>query len=54
MKTQKALAVNPVFGGVTSLDVAELNAQLADGWAVVATAESSNGTILVVLEKEGE
>jgi hypothetical protein len=52
MKKQMATSVNPIFGGTTSLDVTELNKLLADGWAVVNTAESSNGTILVILEKE--
>lgn len=54
MNKQKAIAVNPTFGGTTSLDVTELNQLLADGWTVTNTAESSNGAILVVLTKAGE
>ena len=51
MNKQMAIAVNPTFGGTTSLDVTELNRLLADGWTVTNTAESSNGAILVVLVK---
>jgi hypothetical protein len=48
---QKVISVNPTFGGTTSLDVTELASLLADGWAVVQTAPSANGAILVIMGK---
>jgi hypothetical protein len=48
---QKAISVNPTFGGTTSLDVTELASLLADGWRVTQTAPSTNGAILVILDK---
>ena len=48
---QKAISVNPTFGGTTSLDLAELASLLADGWIVVQTEPSTNGAILVILQK---
>jgi hypothetical protein len=48
---QKAISVNPTFGDTTSLDVTELASLLADGWTVAQTAPSTNGAILVILNK---
>jgi hypothetical protein len=52
---QKAVVMKPTFGGVTSLDtqdLADLNSALADGWKVNQIAVSTNGAILVILEKQ--
>jgi hypothetical protein len=48
---QKAVVVTPVFGGGTTLDLSALTAALDDGWVVNQTSPSSNGAILVILEK---
>jgi hypothetical protein len=55
MKEQKPVVVKPLFGGETSLDIGQL-AQFMEngGWLVVDMAESTNGAILVILEKQSE
>lgn len=47
---QRAVLV-PVDLRNGSLDLTELNAALADGWLVVTMANSTPGSILVILEK---
>jgi len=54
MKKQTAVIVNPTFGGTTSLDMGQLTPLLDDGWLVNSTCASSNGAILVILEKTDE
>jgi len=48
---QKSVVVKVqiVDGG---LDNSELNTALDDGWTVVSTAESTPGSILVIVQKE--
>jgi hypothetical protein len=52
MKKQTAVSVNPIQGGTTSLDLAQLKPLLDDGWLVNSTCASSDGAILIILEKE--
>jgi len=52
MKKQIAVSVNPTFGGITSLDLSALKPLLDDGWLVNSTCASTNGAILVILEKD--
>ena len=52
MKKQTAVVVNPTFGGTTSLDLSALKPLLDEGWLVNSTCASTNGAILVILEKD--
>jgi len=54
MKRQTAVVVNPTFGGTTSLDLGQLQPLLEDNWLVNSTCASTNGAILVILEREEE
>ena len=54
MNTQKAVSVNPTFGGITSLDLSALAPLLEAGWTVNQTSASSNGSILVILDAPGK
>jgi hypothetical protein len=54
MKKQTAVTVNPTFGGTTSLDIGQLTPLLDDGWFVNSSCASSNGAILVILERNEE
>lgn len=50
--SQLAIVVRPTFGGDTGLNTTELDQKLSDGWQVVSTEASSNGAILVIIEKD--
>jgi len=53
MKEQRAVDVGfDKMQGALKLD--ELNQLLADGWAVVTTATSGGGDILVIVEKDND
>ena len=52
MKKQTAVTVNPVFGGTTTLDLGQLTRLLDEGWLVNSTCASTNGAMLVVLERD--
>lgn len=51
MKKQAAVIVKPFEGRDGILNSIELNKHLADGWLVFTAVPSSNGNILVILEK---
>ncbi len=49
---QLAIVVRPTFGGDTGLNTTELDQKLSEGWQVVSTEASTNGAILVIIQKD--